>query len=71
MGRRLAFARNERGMTVRQVARRLGVSHVYVTQMENAYRPINAEYLLLFATIYGRSPAWLVWGDDPPPGFED
>ena len=67
MGRRLAMAREARGLSTRQVAARLKVSHEYITRLENRVRPVNAVYLMLFSHLYGRSPEWIVWGDDAPP----
>ncbi len=54
LGRRLKEAREARGLTQEEVARRLGVSRPTVTQMELGNRPVTSVELERLAFLYGR-----------------
>ncbi|MEO0342354.1 MAG: helix-turn-helix transcriptional regulator [Pseudomonadota bacterium] len=61
---RIRQARENSGMTVNEVAERLGVSRVQVWRMENKAETITAERLFALADLYGVDPSKLFLGKD-------
>ncbi|HYF25318.1 MAG TPA: helix-turn-helix transcriptional regulator [Baekduia sp.] len=53
LGKQLRGWRESRGMALRQLARRLGVSHVYLYEVETGRRRLSEKRLVHFAEMYG------------------
>lgn len=61
---RLAHWRTERGMTLEQVAERMGTDHTTVSRWERGHRKVSAGTLIKLAEIYNVHPGELFF---PPP----
>jgi len=73
MGSRLRQARKARGLTVREMAKRLGVQHPYVTTVESGrQKSIHTAKLVTWCRLLAVSTDWVlgVW-DDWEPGQEE
>lgn len=59
-GEKLRTLRNRQGLTLRQLADRLDVSHSYVGQMERGEKIPNVEMVVKISRIFGISTDVLV-----------
>jgi transcriptional regulator with XRE-family HTH domain len=64
LGRRLFEARVAAGLTVRAVARSIGVDHSMIVRYENAQTAPPLERLIALAERYGTTPAALLAQSD-------
>lgn len=60
VGYRLKIAREEKELKGYSVARKLGVTNAYVSQMENGKRPVSLENLLKFSQIYEKDVVYFL-----------
>ncbi|WP_409297701.1 helix-turn-helix domain-containing protein [Peribacillus sp. SCS-26] len=51
VGKRIKQIRENKGLSVREFSDRLGISHTYLSRMENGKRPIKTEFLLKVAEL--------------------
>lgn len=54
VGFRLKLAREEKELKGYTVARKLGVTNAYISQMENGKRSVSLENLLKFSQLYDK-----------------
>lgn len=67
---RLAQARSARGMTKTEVAKATAISSPTMTEWENGnIRMLDADKMMRICLLLDISPAWLMFGDGPPPEF--
>ncbi|HLI42746.1 MAG TPA: XRE family transcriptional regulator [Streptosporangiaceae bacterium] len=66
MGPRLRLAREQRGLSVRELARRIGCSASLVSQIERGVSAPSVGVLYSLATELGSSLDYLVFGSDQP-----
>jgi transcriptional regulator with XRE-family HTH domain len=67
-GHRIAWARRRRGMTQAELARRVGVRNVYISQIENDHRPPSRRTLRVIADELDTTVGFLEREiDDPTP----
>lgn len=59
-GEKLYLLRNRRGLTLRQLAGMLGVSHTFVAQMEKGGKTPNVAMVLKIARIFDVSTDTLI-----------
>jgi transcriptional regulator with XRE-family HTH domain len=62
---RLIFAREEAGLTQREVSARMGRSHSFLSQCETGERSIEVFELLQIAQLYGKPPQYFLDLDRP------
>lgn len=60
LGKRLAQARKERGLSLRAVGQRLDISHATIGHWETGLNPIDVSKLFLLARLYGKPVAALL-----------
>lgn len=65
MGDRLTAAREQAGLTLRELAQRLGVRSKTVQAWENDERDPRANHLRIMSGIMGVSLMWLLTGEGP------
>ena len=63
LGERLTSLRKERGLSVRDVARKINVSHVSVVKWVNGDMNPSEENIESLAELFGVTPAFLRYGD--------
>ena len=64
VARRLAYAREQRGLSRRELASRAGVSFGFVSRVERGDRSPTVETIRLLAAALNVSAHWLETGDD-------
>jgi transcriptional regulator with XRE-family HTH domain len=57
---KLISAREEAGLTQREVSSRMGRSHSFLSKCETGERSIEVFELLQFAQLYGKSPQYFL-----------
>ena len=56
IGRRIAAFRKERGLTVRQLSKRIGLSEGQLSRLENGHQGLRSRVLLRIAQVLGVKP---------------
>ncbi len=67
VGVRLKWARRERGLTTRDLAKAASVPNSAITEIELGNRIPRANTLEKLAVALKVAPSWLVFGDGPAP----
>jgi transcriptional regulator with XRE-family HTH domain len=57
---RLASAREEAGLTQREVSQRLGMAHSFLSKCETGERRIDVMELIQLAQLYGKPPGYFL-----------
>lgn len=60
VGYRLKIAREEKELKGYSVARKLGVTNAYISQMENGKRSVSLENLLKFSQLYDKDVVYFL-----------
>ena len=60
VGYRLKIAREEKELKGYSVARKLGVTNAYISQMENGKRSVSLENLIKFSQIYEKDVVYFL-----------
>jgi transcriptional regulator with XRE-family HTH domain len=60
VGYRLKIAREEKELKGYSVARKLGVTNAYISQMENGKRSVSLENLLKFSQLYDKEVVYFL-----------
>lgn len=60
IGFRLKLAREEKELKGYSVARKLGVTNAYISQMENGKRSVSLENLLKFSQLYEKDVVYFL-----------
>lgn len=60
VGYRLKIAREEKELKGYSVARKLGVTNAYISQMENGKRSVSLENLLKFSQLYEKDVVYFL-----------
>lgn len=65
VGARLRQLRQQHGLTQRQLATWLGVSHATIAHWETGTMRMGPRSVTKLATFFGVRAAWLAWGEEP------
>ncbi len=71
MGKRLRWARERLGMSQIDVASKLGITNISISNYERGHREPDNATLIRFAELYNVSVQWLVTGSDVTPQQTD
>ena len=71
MGKRLRWARERLGMSQIDVAAKLGITNISVSNYERGHREPDFATLIRLAELYNVSVQWLVTGSDVSPQQTD
>lgn len=63
LGKRLAKARNDSGLTMQELGERIGVSKQAVYQWEKDKRTPDASAIESLAEVLGVGKSWMLWGE--------
>ena len=59
---RITELRQERGLSQKEMSKRMGISRSFYTQLENGYRRLDLVYLFMICGALGIEPAKLLKG---------
>jgi ribosome-binding protein aMBF1 (putative translation factor) len=60
---KLISAREEAGLTQREVSTRMGMAHSFLSKCETGERRIDVVELLQLAQIYAKPPQYFLWNE--------
>lgn len=60
LGERLRIAREEAGLTQKELAARLGLTQATISRFETGERGIEVAELIVLARLYAKNPAWFL-----------
>jgi transcriptional regulator with XRE-family HTH domain len=69
IGERLSFVRNQRGLTLDQLAQKAGISKSFLWEVEHDKSNISGERLLRVANVLGASLDFLLRGEPAPADY--
>jgi transcriptional regulator with XRE-family HTH domain len=70
VGQRLQHIRNQKGLTLEQLAERTGVSKSFLWEVEHDRSGITGDKLLRIANVLGASLDFLLRGEPAPPAYQ-